>query len=90
MSGRKTTKYRVAVNTATGTNVTSSDTMIWIDESLGMPIKSDTTASDGSRVMMELSNIVLDVDKNLFHIPDNYVKVNATALRQRLGQKQTR
>ena len=90
VSGRKTTKYRVAVNTATGTNVTSSDTMIWIDESLGMPIKSETTASDGSHVMMELSNIVLEVDKNLFHIPDDYVKVNATALRQRLGQKPAR
>ena len=88
VSGRNTTKYRVAVNTATGSNVTPSDTMIWIDESLGMPVKSETTAADGSHVTMELSNIVLEVDKNLFQIPEDYVKVNATALRQRLHQKQ--
>jgi hypothetical protein len=30
------------------------------------------------------------VDKDLFHIPEDYVKVNVTALRQRLGQKQIR
>ena len=88
VSGRNTTKYRVAVNTATGSNVTPSDTLIWIDESLGMPVKSETTAGDGSHVTMELSNIVLEVDKNLFQIPEDYVKVNATALRQRLHQKQ--
>ena len=88
VSGRNTTKYRVAVNTATGSNVTPSDTLIWIDESLGMPVKSETTAGDGSHVTMELSNIVLEVDKNLFQIPGDYVKVNPTALRQRLHQKQ--
>ena len=88
VSGRNTTKYRVAVNTATGSNVTPSDTLIWIDESLGMPVKSETTAGDGSHVTMELSNIVLEVDKNLFQIPEDYVKVNATVLRQRLHQKQ--
>ena len=90
VSGRKTTKYRVAVNTATGASVSASDTLIWVDESLGMPVKSETTASDGSHVVMELSNIILEVDKNLFQIPEDYVKVKATALRQRLSQKQVR
>jgi outer membrane lipoprotein-sorting protein len=90
VSGRKTTKYRVAVNTAAGSNVTPSDTLIWIDESLGMPVKSETTAGDGSHVTMEISNIILEVDKNLFQIPEDYVKVNATALRQRFHQKPAR
>ena len=89
VSGRNTTKYRVTVNTGTRANVTPSDTLIWIDESLGMPVKSETTTGDGSHVTMELSNIVLDVDKNLFQIPEDYVKVNATVLRQRIHQKQT-
>ena len=88
LSGRNTTKYRVAVNTATASNVTPSESLIWIDESLGMPVKSETTGGDGSHVTMELSNIVLELDKNLFQIPEDYVKVNATALRQRLHQKQ--
>jgi outer membrane lipoprotein-sorting protein len=87
VSGRKTTKYRVGVNTSTGTNVTSNDTLIWVDEALGMPIKSETTGSDGSHVVMELSNIALEVDMNLFRIPEGYEKVTANALRQRLSQK---
>jgi len=90
VSGRTTTKYRVAVNTATGPNVTPSVTLIWIDESVGMPVKSETTAGDGSHVLMELSNIVLEANKNLFQIPEDYVKVNPTALRQRLRQKPAR
>lgn len=90
VSGRKTTKYRVTVNTASSTNVTASDTLIWVDESLGMPVKSETTASDGSHLVMELSNVVLEVDKDLFRIPEDFVRVNVTALRQRLGQKPVR
>jgi len=88
ISGRNATKYRVAVNTPTAANVSAIETLIWVDESLGMPIKSETTGKDGSRVVMELSNIVLEVDKNLFRIPDGYAKVTATDLRKRLHQKQ--
>jgi outer membrane lipoprotein-sorting protein len=90
VAGRQTTKYRVAVNAGGGSNVTASSTLIWIDESLGMPVKSDMTASNGGHVTMELSNIVFEVNKNLFQIPEDYVKVNATALRQRLQQKHGR
>jgi hypothetical protein len=89
-SGRKTTKYRVVVNTSTGENVTASETLVWVDESLGMPVRSETTSTDGKHVVMELSNIVLETDKNLFLIPEGYAKVPASEMRRRLGQKQVR
>jgi hypothetical protein len=85
-SGRNTTKYRVIVNTPSSGNVSSSETLIWIDETVGMPIKSETKANDGSRTLMEISNIGLDVDKGLFRIPAGYERVAAAELRRRLSK----
>jgi len=75
ISGRKTNKYLVVVNDSNVANVSSSETLIWIDEALGMPIRSETKSSDGSRSTMELSDLALDVDKNLFRVPTDYKKV---------------
>jgi outer membrane lipoprotein-sorting protein len=85
ISGRKTEKYRVVVNGANTGNVSSSETLIWIDEALGMPIRSETKSSDGSRSTMELSDISLEVDKNLFQIPGDYKKITRAEMLQRLA-----
>src|SRR5262249_18468598 len=74
ISGRNTNKYLVVVNGSNAANVSSSETLIWIDEALGMPTKSETKSSDGSRSTMELSDLALEVDKNLFQVPADYKK----------------
>ena len=81
IGGRNTNKYRVVVNSSNATSVSPSETLIWIDEALGMPIKSVTKSSDGTSTTMELSEIALDVDKKLFQVPDDYKKVSFTELR---------
>ena len=88
ISERKTTKYRVTVNTPDEPNVSPIETLIWVDESFGMPVKSETTGKDGSRVVMELSKIVLEVDRDMFRVPDSYTRVSPTDFRKRLHQKQ--
>ena len=75
ISGRKTNKYLVVVNAANAANVSSSETLIWIDDVLGMPIRSETKSSDGSRSTMELSDLALEVDKSVFQVPADYKKV---------------
>ena len=87
IAGRKTEKYRVVVNDGNAANVSSSETLIWIDEALGMPIRSETKSSDGSRSTMELSDIALEVDKNLFQVPDGYKKISAAEMLQYLGAR---
>ena len=84
IAGRNTNKYRVVVNGSAATNVSQSETLIWIDEALGMPIKSETKSADGSQTRMELSQIALDVDQNVFKIPDDYRKISFTELLGRL------
>lgn len=84
VNGRTAQKYRVVVNSSAGTNVSVNETLIWIDETLHMPIKSETTSGDGKRVTMELSEIALDVDESVFQIPEGYEKIAMPDLLQRL------
>ncbi|HKG59990.1 MAG TPA: hypothetical protein VKB05_09525 [Pyrinomonadaceae bacterium] len=83
IAGRNTNKYRIVVNSSTAPNVSQSETLMWIDEALQMPIRSETK-SDGTHVTMEISEIKLEVDKSLFTIPEGYQKVSFDEFRRRL------
>jgi outer membrane lipoprotein-sorting protein len=89
IAARTTDKYRVVVNDANAGNVSVSETLIWIDQALKMPVKSETKSADGTRVSMELSDISLEVDANLFKIPDDYRKVSFAEFRQGIVHKTT-
>ena len=82
IAGRSTDKYRVVVNAPGAANVSVSETLIWIDENLKMPVKSETKSPDGTQVSMELSEISLEVDAALFKIPDGYRKVTFAEFRK--------
>jgi hypothetical protein len=90
LSGRPTTKYRVTLDQTTKGTV-SSETLIWVDEALGMPIKSVTrgTGPDNfAEVLTELKDISFDIDQGLFELPKDYRKVEARLILERvLGQK---
>ena len=84
IAGRNTNKYRIVVNSPAPANVSQSETLMWIDEALQMPIKSETKSADGTRVTMEVSEIKLEADKDLFAIPEGYKKLTFNELRKRL------
>ncbi|HJP91384.1 MAG TPA: hypothetical protein VJ875_05485 [Pyrinomonadaceae bacterium] len=75
IGGRNTTKYRIVVNNSTSGNVSVSETLMWVDDVLHMPIRSETTSTDGSKVRMEISDISFEVDKSVFEIPHDYKRV---------------
>jgi outer membrane lipoprotein-sorting protein len=81
---RRTDKYRVVVNAASAPNVSVSETLIWIDEALKMPVKSETKSADGTRVSMELVDISLDAAPTLFKVPEEYRKVTFGEFRKAL------
>ena len=83
LNGTITTKYKVTVNNANNANVTQSETLVWIDDVLGMPVKSVTRSLSGTR-NMELSEVTLSVDKSLLEIPKGYQKVEMQVLQQRI------
>jgi outer membrane lipoprotein-sorting protein len=84
IGGRNSTKYRVVVNSSTAGNVPRSETLIWIDEALNMPIRSEMKSTHGSLVTAELTDISLDVDKRVFQVPDGYEKVTFTEFSKRI------
>ena len=84
INGRNTQKYRVVVNSSPDANVSVSETVIWIDDALQMPIKSETKSANGARSTMELSEIALAVDQSLFRVPEGYEKITFAELRKRL------
>lgn len=79
INGRMTTKYRVTTGGGEGSK-TASETIIWADESLGMPIKSESTSKDGAKFNMEMRDIKLEVDPALFELPKDYRKVEHSEL----------
>lgn len=74
VNGRTTQKYRAVVNRSPGANVSANETLIWVDETLQMPIKTETESRDGTSVTTELTDISLDVTPALFQIPEGYKK----------------
>lgn len=83
VDGRTTTKYRVVVNISGAGTVSNGETLIWVDETLGMPVKSVTTSTGGTRTV-ELSRVSLEVENGLFQIPPHFQKIETRALRDRL------
>ena len=88
IDGRDTNKYRVVVNSSSGGSVSLSETLIWIDGDLNMPIKSETKSAEGALVAMQLSEISLEVDKTIFQIPESYEKVTFSELQKRLRKSE--
>lgn len=86
VGGRMATKYRVTsqetVNAGASPNEKiTTDSLIWIDESLGMPVRSETTTigEDGGKVkiIMEVKEIKLETPSaSLFEIPKGFKKVS--------------
>ncbi|HEV2834897.1 MAG TPA: hypothetical protein VGW58_06245 [Pyrinomonadaceae bacterium] len=85
MGGRKLEKYRVVVNNSAGENVSVGETFLWFDDALHMPVRTESTSPDGTRTTMELSDIVLDVRKELFQLPKDFQKAEFAKLRERLN-----
>lgn len=84
VGGRNAAKFRVVVNNSVTDNVNSSETLIWIDAALNMPIKSEMRSSEGVLIVTELSDITLQPDKQLFQIPAGYEKIGFGALQKQL------
>lgn len=84
IAGRNTQKYRITVNGQAPESVSQNETLMWIDDALSMPIKSETKSGDGTRTTMELSNIDLNPDNGLFQIPAGYEKIAFRDLRKQL------
>jgi outer membrane lipoprotein-sorting protein len=88
VDGRETQKYRVTANSSQAESVNNGETLLWFDETLHMPVKTETKSPDGTRVTTELVDVVLKVDPSLFEIPKDYQQIEFKKARERLRPNQ--
>jgi outer membrane lipoprotein-sorting protein len=50
-----------------------------------MPVRTEISSPDGTRITTELSDVVLNVDTKLFEIPKDFQKIDFHKLRERLN-----
>lgn len=89
LDGRATTKYRVTNGVATTGAGPPTVTLIWIDQTLGMPIRSESEGFEGnhhSKLTLELRDIRTQVDPVLFELPKDYQKVEYSKFADELQQ----
>lgn len=72
---RATTKYRVTPRDTTAGSVT----LIWIDNALGLPVRSETSSTAGdhpARLTVELRDLKETIEARVFELPKDYRKVD--------------
>jgi hypothetical protein len=82
LNGRTVSKYRVTHRTGNSTSADAT-TLIWIDEALGMPVRSENSSGssdDTFKVITEWRNIELEVDRKIFELPKDYQQVTHRTL----------
>jgi hypothetical protein len=81
LNGRTTTKYRVLTSNGNSGTAESTETLLWIDDLLTMPVRWETTSGeDHKKTIMELSEISLDVNDQPFEVPKEYWSVDIHTL----------
>jgi outer membrane lipoprotein-sorting protein len=90
LNGRRVTKYRVEVASAAGAErQTQIEQLIWIDEQLGMPVRSETTSTGASsrqmKYTMEMLDIKEEADQSVFALPQDYKRVPMKEILAQMG-----
>jgi hypothetical protein len=91
LNGRATTKYRVTALLREGADKSFVvENLVWVDESLGMPVRSETTSTEGdrrTRYTMEMRELSGEVDAQTFQLPAGFRRVEPKELFARILQK---
>jgi len=76
---RNTTKYRVTARDTNNGAGYASVTLIWIDDALGLSVRSETSSTAGEHpatLTVELRDLKETVDPRIFELPKDYRKVD--------------
>lgn len=90
VDGRAAVKYRFAGarDTRTQAGTVQADSFVWVDQSTGLPIRSDinisTTSGETARIATETRDIQLNPDPAQFDVPAGMRKVTGEELKQQV------
>jgi hypothetical protein len=90
VNGRTAVKYRFkgAADTHTGIGTAQADSIVYIDQETGLPLRSEieTTSSSGAcaRIVTVAENLQFAPEASLFEVPSGMKKVTSTELKQQV------
>ncbi len=89
--GRQTVKYRLDFGALRNAADVRTETTVWADENLGLPIKTEVVAienerPDGARSTMELREIKTEVEPGLFDVPKDFRLITFQAAKEIMKQ----
>ena len=90
INGRPAIKYRFkgAADTHTKAGVAQADSLVYVDQETGLPLRSeiDTISSSGAgmRIMTTTEDLNLNPDPSLFEVPTQMKKVTSAELKQQV------
>ncbi|HYV05730.1 MAG TPA: hypothetical protein VFB82_14145, partial [Blastocatellia bacterium] len=90
INGRPAIKYRFkgAADTHTKAGVAQADSLVFVDQETGLPLRSeiDTISSSGAgmRIMTTTEDLNLNPDPSLFEVPTQMKKVTSAELKQQV------
>jgi hypothetical protein len=90
VNGRPATKYKFAgaANTGTQAGTIQTDSLVYIDDETGLPLRADlsavTTSGSNARGVLETRDINLNPDPTIFDVPSGYKKVTSEELKQQV------
>ena len=90
INGRPSIKYRFrgAVDTHTKVGAAQADSIVYVDQETGLPLRSeiDTTSSSGAgmRIVTTTEDLDLNPDATLFEVPTQMKKVTSAELKQQV------
>lgn len=87
LAGRKTVKYRLNFGAVKGAENARTETFVWADESLGLPVKTEIVAIEnnqpvGAKNVIELREIKTEVAPEVFTVPKDFRKVSFEEIRK--------
>lgn len=90
VNGRTAVKYRFsgAVDTHTQAGTAQADSIVFVDQETGLPLRSEidtsSTSGAGARIVTSTDNLQLTADAAMFEVPTAMKKVTSTELKQQV------
>lgn len=90
INGRTAIKYRfrAAAETHTKVGTAQADSIVYVDQETGLPLRSEietsSTSGAGARITTSAESLLLTPDATLFEVPTTMKKVSSTELKQQV------
>lgn len=90
--GTKTTKFRIDFGAVKDVGNNRTETEVWIDENLGLPVRTEIVSfvdgkPGGAKSVVELREIKTEVDAETFRIPKDFRKISLKEMREIIKPK---